>query len=45
MSLDTNCFKKIDTTIFENYQGINPMGISAPWADHKNKQLFKNMII
>ena len=26
--------------MFENWQGINPMGLSAPWVDYKNKQLF-----
>ena len=31
--------------MIENWQGVNPIGISAPWADYKNKQLFKNMNI
>ena len=25
--------------MFENRKGINPMGLSAPWDDYKNKQL------
>ena len=35
--------KKLYINMFENWQGINPMGLSAPWADYKNKQLFKNV--
>ena len=31
--------------MFEILQGINPMGLSAPWSDYKNKQPFKNMIL
>ena len=29
--------------MFENWQEINPMGISAPWANYKNKQILTNM--
>ena len=29
--------------MFENWQGINPMGLSSPWANYKNKQLSTNM--
>ena len=31
--------------MFENWQGIKPMGLDAPWDDHKNKQLFTNITI
>ena len=27
------------------FQGMNPICLSAPWADYKNKQLFTNMKI
>ena len=27
----------------KNLQGINPLGLCAPWDDYKNKQCFKNM--
>ena len=27
------------------FQGINHMGICAPWADYKNKQFFTNIKI
>ena len=29
--------------MFENWQGVNPMGLSAPWSDYKNKKVFTNM--
>ena len=29
--------------LFENWQGINPMELSSPWAGNKNKQLLTNM--
>ena len=29
--------------MFENWQGINPMVLSSPWANYKNKQLSTNM--
>ena len=29
----------------QKLQGINPMGLSAPWVDYKNKQLFTTMKI
>ena len=35
--------KKLDTIAFEKWQGINPMGLSAPWVELKNKQSFTNM--
>ena len=31
--------------MFEKWQEINPMGLSAPWDDYKNKQYFTNMKI
>ena len=39
--LDTDFFKKIDITMSENCQGINPMVLSDPWVDYKF--LFTNM--
>ena len=36
---------KLDTIMFENWQRINPMGLSAPSDDYKNKQLYRNMNI
>ena len=30
--------KKIDVILFENCQGMNPMGLSAPWGKYKNNQ-------
>ena len=29
--------------MFEIWQGINPMILSATWFDYKNKQLFTNI--
>ena len=43
MSLDTYK-KKLDTNMFENWQGINPMGLSDPWSNYKNKQFFTDRI-
>ena len=34
LSLDTDFFQKLDIILFENWQGINPMGLSAPWDDY-----------
>ena len=31
------------STVTYNKLGMNPMGLSAPWADYKNKQSFTNM--
>ena len=29
--------------MFEDWQGINPMVISYPWSEDKNKKLFVNI--
>ena len=44
LSLDT-FFQFFYTTMFKNWQGINPMGLSVPSANYKNKQLFTKMRI
>ena len=36
-------FKNIHIIMFENWHGINQMGLSASLADYKNKQYFTNM--
>ena len=41
--LHTNFFNALDINMFEMFQGIDPMGLSAPSYDYKNKQLFTNM--
>ena len=28
---------------YNNFRGMNPMVLSAPWAEYKSKQLFTNM--
>ena len=35
--------KKLDISLFEIWQGIDPMGLIPPWSNYKNKQLFTNM--
>ena len=35
-------FKNIEIILFENWQGINPMGPSANLANYKNKKFFAN---
>ena len=30
---------------YNKFLGINPIGLSAPLTEYKNKQLFKNIII
>ena len=48
-SYHNNCLQTpiffIDEIMFRNWQDINPMGLSAPWADYKNKKIFTNMKI
>ena len=41
--LQTIFNQKIDITMFDNFQGIKPMGLSDYWADYRNKQLFTNI--
>ena len=36
-------FYKLDIVTFQNWQGINPMGLSASLAEYKYKQLFTNI--
>ena len=36
-------FKKLEIIVFENWQGISPMGPRAPWSEYKNKQVFTDM--
>ena len=36
-------FKELAIIPLGNLQGINPIGLSAPWADYNNKHLFTNM--
>ena len=36
-------FFKLDINMFEKWQGINPMGLSAPWSVYKGKQIRTNM--
>ena len=43
-----NCFQKknnqnLNIIMFETWQGINSMGLSASLEEYKNKQLFTNM--
>ena len=36
---------KIDKIMFENWQGINPIGLIETWSEYKNKYLFINIKI
>ena len=42
-SMDVQLICNQHVMTYNKLQGINPMGLSAPCDDYKNKQLFTNM--
>ena len=42
-SMDVQLICNQHVVIYNKFQGINPISLSDPWVDYKNKQLFTNI--
>ena len=42
-SMDVQLICNQHVVTYNKFRGMNLLGLSAPWSDYKNKQLFTNM--